>query len=276
MLPEYENPVLHAYLKETTRYKPLTRQEEIDLSERIKKGDSIALRKLIACNLRFVVNVARTYIGQGMTFMDLIAEGNMGLIRAAKRFDGDKNFKFISYAVWWIRQAILAALSEQSRMCSVPLNRINLYIQIEKETERFFTENHRYPNDEELARALGVEADLIQSMLFVGKRPMSLDSPIKDNDSTYHEIISEDVENSEDLLHRKQLANALMPALGSLEPRDRLIIKLYFGIDNEFPMTLHEIGGRLGMTRERIRQIKERALNRMKLQSKKILDRIIL
>lgn len=275
MTPEFENPNFQTYLREIYKYNPLTRQEEFDLSFRIKNGDKKALRKLINSNLRFVVNVAHNYVGQGMTLMDLIAEGNIGLIRAAKRFDGNKNFKFISYAVWWIRQAILSALSAQSRLCSIPLNRVVLYIQIEKETERFFTDHHRYPNDEELASALGVEPELIQSMLSVGKKPTSLDSPVKDNDSTYHDIVSLEEESSEEILHKKQLSEALLPALSSLEHRDRLIIKLYYGIDYEFPMTLSEIGGRLGMTRERIRQIKERALDRLRLHSQRIFERMV-
>ncbi len=257
---------LDLYLKEISKYKPVKSEEEARLACNIKLGDKKALDKLVKANLRFVVSVARNYQNQGLALGDLINEGNLGLIRAAKRFDEKKNFKFISYAVWWIRQAILQALADQSRIVKLPINRVGVIHRIGRTEERLEQRYHRSPGYEEIAGELELEENNVLDTLRIGNRHVSLDATIQGTDDTslLDLMRSQAFESPEENMDEISFRESVMKSFDTLKPRERDVIKLYFGLDGETAHTLDEIGERLGLTRERVRQIKENALKTLK------------
>jgi len=265
-----EEGSLALYLKEIGKNKSLTLEEEAKLAVKIRKNDRKALEKLVKANLRFVVSVARNYQNQGLPLSDLINEGNLGLIRAAKRFDEKKNFKFISYAVWWIRQAILQALAEQSRIIKLPLNRVGTIHKIGKMQSKLEQKYRRLPNVEELAAELNLEESEIQETIKIGNSHMSLDAPLQHGeDSKLMDILQDDDQEQPDSgLMEISLQEEISKTLDTLSEREREVVRLYFGIGEETSHTLEEIGQRFNLTRERARQIKEKALRRLKHSSR--------
>ncbi|MBD3347228.1 MAG: sigma-70 family RNA polymerase sigma factor [Chitinivibrionales bacterium] len=261
-----ENGSLGLYLKEISRYKPLPAQEEFETAERIQKGDKQALEKLVKANLRFVVSVARTYDHQGMSLADLIHEGNLGLIKAAKRFDQTKNFKFISYAVWWIRQAILQALAEQSRITKLPLNCVGTIHKIGKAQSRLEQKYRRAPHIEEIARELDMDSNKVKEALSIGNNHTSLDAPLQNSDSSrLMDLLPNKKEAMpDDCIEDISLQESINKALKKLSDREKKVIRLYFGIEDGISHTLEEIAQRYSLTRERVRQIKENALKKLK------------
>ncbi|OGJ89359.1 MAG: RNA polymerase subunit sigma [Candidatus Raymondbacteria bacterium RifOxyC12_full_50_8] len=268
-LAENENS-LNLYLKEISKFKPLKRKEEHDLIIKAKKGDAKAMQKLIEANLRFVVSVASNYRNQGMPLSDLVNEGNIGLIRAAKRFDETKGYKFISYAVWWIRQAILQAMSEQSRIMKLPLNRVSTIHNIGKVVNKLEQKLKRFPTYIEIASFLKIDEEEVREAFAIGNSHDSLDSPFSNNeDSTLMDLISNDQTPSPDEnIDGYFLSNELGDLLNTLKRREADVLRLYYGIDCERSHTLEEIAAKYGLTRERIRQIKERAIKRLKHPSR--------
>lgn len=267
-----ESASLDKYLQEIGREELISVTEEVELAQRIKKGDHKALDKLIKANLRFVVSVAKQYQNQGLSLPDLINEGNMGLIRAAQKFDETRGFKFISYAVWWIRQSILQALAEQSRIVRLPLNQVGSLNKITKEMARFEQENERRPSTEELAERLDMSVDKISDTIQVSGRPISVDAPFVDGeDNTLLDVLSNDDSPMADAdLNKESLSKEVDRALKQLYDREREILKMFFGIGCQ-EMTLEEIGAKFDLTRERVRQIKEKAIRRLKGQKSKLL-----
>ncbi len=253
-------------LQEIGQIALLTPQEEVELARQIKKGEQEALHRLTRANLRFVVSVAKKYQGQGLTLADLINEGNYGLIKAAQRFDETRGFKFISYAVWWIRQAILQALAEQSRVVRLPLNRIGTISKIRKTSARLAQTHERQPNIEELAKELEVDVEKVREALQHTGRHLSMDAPFnEDDDNSLLDVLPDDEDTSpDDTLMDESLKIDIERALSLLHPREAEITRLYFGIGREHPLTLEEIGQRFGLTRERVRQIKEKALRKLR------------
>jgi len=266
-----EGTSLYLYLKEIAKNRNLTTNEESGLAMRIREGDPRALTKLVQSNLRFVVSVAKNYQNQGLPLADLINEGNLGLIRAAKRFDEKKNFKFISYAVWWIRQAILQALADQSRIVKLPLNRVGTLYKIGKVQAKLEQNYCRLPHDDEIARELDLEERDVRETIKAGAPNLSLDSPLQsDDDTVLLDILHADSQDMPDEnLMKVSLTRELNMVLDGLTVREREILKLYFGIGEEEPCTLEEIGKRYRLTRERARQIKEKALLRLKHASRR-------
>ncbi len=258
--------MLDQYLQEIGQIALLTPQEEVELARRIKQGEQEALHRLTRGNLRFVVSVAKKYQGQGLTLADLINEGNYGLIKAAQRFDETRGFKFISYAVWWIRQAILQALAEQSRVVRLPLNRIGTISKIRKTSARLAQTHERQPNIEELAKELEVDVEKVREALQHTGRHLSMDAPFnEDDDNSLLDVLPDDEDTSpDDTLMDESLKIDIERALSLLHPREAEITRLYFGIGREHPLTLEEIGQRFGLTRERVRQIKEKALRKLR------------
>ncbi len=258
--------MLDQYLQEIGQITLLTPDEEVNLARRIKQGDQEALHRLTRANLRFVVSVAKKYQGQGLTLADLINEGNYGLIKAAQRFDETRGFKFISYAVWWIRQAILQALAEQSRVVRLPLNRIGTISKIRKTSAKLAQEHERPPNIEELARELDIDVEKVREAMQHTGRHLSMDAPFNDDDdNSLLDVLSNEAETSPDeILLDESLKIDIERALSLLHPREAEITRLYFGIGREHPLTLEEIGQRFGLTRERVRQIKEKALRKLR------------
>ncbi|MCH8121958.1 MAG: RNA polymerase sigma factor RpoD/SigA [Bacteroidetes bacterium] len=258
--------MLDQYLQEIGQIALLTPQEEVDLARQIKKGEQEALHRLTRANLRFVVSVAKKYQGQGLTLADLINEGNYGLIKAAQRFDETRGFKFISYAVWWIRQAILQALAEQSRVVRLPLNRIGTISKIRKTSARLAQTHERQPNIEELAKELEVDVEKVREALQHTGRHLSMDAPFnEDDDNSLLDVLPDDEDTApDDTLMDESLKIDIERALSLLHPREAEITRLYFGIGREHPLTLEEIGQRFGLTRERVRQIKEKALRKLR------------
>ena len=249
-----ESASLDKYLQEIGREDLITVEEEVELAQRIRKGDRIALEKLTRANLRFVVSVAKQYQNQGLSLPDLINEGNLGLIKAAEKFDETRGFKFISYAVWWIRQSILQALAEQSRIVRLPLNQVGSLNKISKAFSKFEQENERRPSPEELADELEIPVDKISDTLKVSGRHISVDAPFvegEDNSSLVNESLSREIDR----------------ALSTLTEREKDIIQMFFGINTQ-EMTLEEIGDKFGLTRERVRQIKEKAIRRLRQNSR--------
>ncbi len=258
--------MLDQYLQEIGQIPLLKPHEEVDLARRIKQGDQEALHKLTRANLRFVVSVAKKYQGQGLSLADLINEGNYGLIKAAQRFDETRGFKFISYAVWWIRQAILQALAEQSRVVRLPLNRIGTISKIRKTSARLAQNHDRAPNIEELAKELDIDVEKVREAMQHTGRHLSMDAPFnEDDDNSLLDVLpdEEDISPDETLLD-ESLKIDIERALSLLHPREAEITRLYFGIGREHPLTLEEIGQRFGLTRERVRQIKEKALRKLR------------
>jgi RNA polymerase primary sigma factor len=266
----HDESSLDQYLKEISAYPLLTREEEVELARRIKQGDEEALDKLVRSNLRFVVSVAKKYQNQGVALGDLINEGNLGLIRAAHKFDETKGIKFISYAVWWIRQAILQALAEQSRIVRVPLNRAGALHRIGKRSSVLLQELGREPTPEEIADELDLSHEEVERTLALSQSHLSLDAPLTPGeDSRLLDYLPDHLSPApDDETYERALSTTLEEALATLKEREAKILRLYFGIDGEEPMTLEEIGSLLGITRERVRQIKERALVRLRHASR--------
>ena len=265
-----DDGALNLYLKEIGKNKSLTLEEEAKLAVRIRKGDRKALEVLVKANLRFVVSVARNYQNQGLPLSDLINEGNLGLLRAAKRFDEKKNFKFISYAVWWIRQSILQALAEQSRIIKLPLNRVGAIHKIGKTQSRLEQKLRRVPNATEIAAELQIGEDEVYETIKIGNSHMSLDAPLQSSeDSRLLDLIPDDDQAPpDDGLMGISLHDEINKTLDTLSEREKEVVRLYFGIGEDTSHTLEEIGQRFNLTRERARQIKEKALRRLKHSSR--------
>jgi len=265
-----ETASLDKYLQEIGKVDLITADEEVELAQRIKAGDHLALEELTKANLRFVVSVAKQYQNQGLTLPDLINEGNLGLIKAAQRFDETRGFKFISYAVWWIRQSILQALAEQSRIVRLPLNKIGSINKINK-TFAFLEQSHeRPPSAEEIAKELDMTINDVKESMKNSGRHVSMDAPlVEGEDSNLYDVLrsGESPNPDRDLLH-ESLRTEIERALETLTPREADVIRLYFGLGNQHPMTLEEIGETFDLTRERVRQIKEKAIRRLKHTSR--------
>ncbi len=266
----YNDSSLDQYLKEISVYPLLKREDEVELAQRIRKGEEEALDKLVRSNLRFVVSVAKKYQNQGVALSDLINEGNVGLIRAAHKFDETKGIKFISYAVWWIRQAILQALAEQSRIVRVPLNRAGALHRIGKRSAALLQELGREPTVEELADELDLSEDEVRRTLSLSQTHLSLDAPLTpgEDNRLLDYLPDQFAAGPDDETYDRALLNTVEEALGTLKEREAKILRLYFGLDSQEPMTLEEIGSILGITRERVRQIKEKALLRLRHASR--------
>jgi RNA polymerase primary sigma factor len=266
----YNESSLDQYLKEISAYPLLKREDEVELAQRIRKGDEEALDKLVRSNLRFVVSVAKKYQNQGVALSDLINEGNLGLIRAAHKFDETKGIKFISYAVWWIRQAILQALAEQSRIVRVPLNRAGALHRIGKRSAALLQELGREPTVEELADELDLSEEEVRRTLSLSQTHLSLDAPLTPGeDNRLLDYLPDQFSpGPDDETYDRALMDTVEEALGTLKEREAKILRLYFGLDSQEPMTLEEIGSILGITRERVRQIKEKALLRLRHASR--------
>lgn len=264
------NQSLDRYLQEIGEVPLLTPDEEIELARRIKKNDQIALEKLTKANLRFVVSVAKQYQNQGLTLGDLINEGNLGLIKAAKRFDETRGFKFISYAVWWIRQSILQALAEQSRVVRLPLNRVGALNKIGKAFSNLEQEFEREPSANEIAKELEMTPFEVSDTLKISGKHLSLDAPFNQgDDNRLLDVIQDDQQPPpDDMLLDESLRIEVKRALKTLSDREAEVIRLYFGLDREHPLTLEEIGERFSLTRERVRQIKEKAIRRLRHTSR--------
>ena len=264
------NRSLSKYLQEISRYEPLSPDREVELAVRVRQGDRRALKELTEANLRFVVSVAKDYQGQGLPLTDLINEGNLGLIKAAERFDETRGFKFISYAVWWIRQSVLQALAEHSRIVRLPLNRVGTISKINKASERLEQEFERIPRADELAHQLEMKITEINDAQRIARRHHSLDTPFSDDEkNSLLDVISDKNTEDPDLeLHIGSLEKEVKDALETLKDRERDVIRMYFGIDREYALTLNEIGEEFGLTRERVRQIKEKAIRRLRHRSR--------
>lgn len=262
-----ESLALDKYLNDIGRIDLLTVEEEAELARRIKTGDEKALDKLTESNLRFVVSVAKQYQNQGLSLSDLINEGNVGLMKAAKRFDETRGFKFISYAVWWIRQSILQAIVEHSRIVRLPLNKLNSYNRVNEAFLAFVQEFEREPSHDELADLLGLNPKEIGNMIRGGTRHLSVDAPIggEDGDSTMLDLIaSDDTLNPDIDIMEESLREEVKEGLSILAPRELQVIASYYGLNGEQALNLEEIGERYDLTRERVRQIKERAIRRLR------------
>ena len=264
------NRSLSKYLQEISRFEPLDPEREIELAVAVKQGSRKALKELTEANLRFVVSVAKDYQGQGLPLTDLINEGNLGLIKAAERFDESRGFKFISYAVWWIRQSVLQALAEHSRIVRLPLNRVGTISKINKASERLEQEFERAPRADEIAHQLDMRITEINDAQRIARRHHSLDTPFSDDEkNSLLDVISDsNVDNPDKELHMSSLEREVRDSLDTLKEREKDVIKMYFGIDREYALTLNEIGEEFGLTRERVRQIKEKAIRRLRHKSR--------
>ena len=260
-----ESAALEKYLSEISREELLTVDEEVELAQRIHKGDKKALERLVKANLRFVVSVAKQYQNQGLSLPDLINEGNVGLIRAAEKFDETRGFKFISYAVWWIRQSILQALAEQSRLIRVPLNQVGSVNKINKILSKFEQENERRPSVEEIAEEIEMPEDKIGDALKVNTRHVSMDAPFSDSDNNSLVDVLEDHDSptADNELVNESLREEIKKTLGLLKDRERKIVEEFYGIGGP-EKSLEEIGNKYGLSRERVRQIKEKALRQLR------------
>ncbi|HAD14145.1 MAG TPA: RNA polymerase subunit sigma [Saprospirales bacterium] len=266
-----ESQSLEKYLQEIGKVDLLTPEEEVDLAKRIKQGDQIALEKLTKANLRFVVSVAKQYQNQGLSLSDLINEGNLGLIKAAQRFDETRGFKFISYAVWWIRQSILQALAEQSRIVRLPLNKVGSLNKINKAFSELEQQYEREPSAEELADMLEITTDEVETTLGVAARHVSMDAPfVEGEDNSLLDVLENNTMPGTDshLDYADSLRREIERSLGTLTDRQADVIKLYFGIGVEHPLSLEDIGDKFGLTRERVRQIKDKAINKLRATSR--------
>lgn len=265
-----ESKSLDKYLQDISKLPLITADEEVELAQRIREGDQLALDKLTTSNLRFVVSVAKQYQNQGLTLPDLINEGNAGLVKAAKRFDETRGFKFISYAVWWIRQAILQALAEQSRIVRLPLNKIGSINKINKAYSYLEQAHQRPPSPEEIAKELEMTVSDVKQSLKNSGRHISMDAPLKEGeDSSLYDVVkSGESPNPDKTLMNDSLNLEVNRALNTLSQREADVVRLYYGINNEQPMSLEEIGETFGLTRERVRQIKEKGIRRLRHTSK--------
>jgi len=265
-----ESQSLDKYLQEIGKVDLLTAEEEIELAVKIKAGDKTALEKLTKANLRFVVSVAKQYQNQGLSLGDLINEGNLGLIKAGKRFDETRGFKFISYAVWWIRQSILQALAEQSRIVRLPLNRVGALNKIGKAYSNLEQEFEREPNADELADELEMDVKEVSDTLKISSKHVSVDAPFSQGEeNSLLDVMKNDEQPSPDnMLLSESLKTEIARALSALSEREAEVIRLYYGIETDHAMTLEEIGEKFNLTRERVRQIKEKAIRRLRHASK--------
>ena len=265
-----ETASLDKYLQEIGKVDLISADEEVELAQRIKAGDKIALERLTKANLRFVVSVAKQYQNQGLTLPDLINEGNMGLIKAAQRFDETRGFKFISYAVWWIRQSILQALAEQSRIVRLPLNKIGSINKINKMYAYLEQTHERVPSAEEIAKELDMSVNDVKESMKNSGRHISMDAPlVEGEDSNLYDVLrSGESPNPDKELMHESLKTEIERALETLTPREADVIRLYFGLGENYPMTLEEIGETFELTRERVRQSKEKAIRRLKHTSR--------
>lgn len=264
-----ESQSLDKYLHEIGKVDLITAEEEVILARKIREGDQAALERLTKTNLRFVVSVAKQYQNQGLTLGDLINEGNLGLIKAAKRFDETKGFKFISYAVWWIRQSILQAIAEQSRIVRLPLNQVGSLSKISKAFSRLEQEFEREPSPEELADILETTVEKISDTLSNSGRHVSMDAPfVQGEENTLLDVLENHEPNTDSILINESLSEEIKRSLSTLTEREREIIVLFFGLSTNHPLSLEEIGEKFNLTRERVRQIKDKALQRLRHTSR--------
>ena len=264
-----ESASLDKYLQEIGHEELLTTDEEVELAQRIRKGDKRALERLTKANLRFVVSVAKQYQNQGLSLPDLINEGNVGLIKAAEKFDETRGFKFISYAVWWIRQSILQAIAEQSRLVRLPLNQVGSVNKIARELSRFEQEHERKPSVDEIAERVDLPEDKIADAMKANSRHVSMDAPIADGeDSSMIDFLAGDSSNTDKELAIESLKAEVSRILKLLTDKEQKVLRAFFGIDGSPEMTLDEIGEKYNLTRERVRQIKEKALRRLRRNTK--------
>jgi len=261
-----ETASLDKYLQDIGREELITAEEEVELARRIKSGDQQALEKLVTANLRFVVSVAKQYQNQGLSLPDLINEGNLGLIKAAQRFDETRGFKFISYAVWWIRQSILQALAEQSRLVRLPLNQVGSLNKIKKVSSRLEQEYERPPSLDEIAQSMDLPEHKLDKTMQISLRYISTDAPLNSEDDTkfLDMFISDEIPRADGDLMRESLNKEIQRSLSTLSDKERDVINLYYGIGIPHGLTLEEIGAKFNLTRERVRQIKEKAIRRLK------------
>jgi RNA polymerase primary sigma factor len=261
---------LDKYLQEIGREDLITAEDEVELAQKIKQGDQVALEKLVKANLRFVVSVSKQYQNQGLTLPDLINEGNLGLIKAAQRFDETRGFKFISYAVWWIRQSILQAIAEQARIVRLPLNQVGSLNRINKTFSKLEQEFEREPSPEEIAECLEIEEDKVTESQKISGRHVSMDAPFKDGeDGTLLDVLSNGNSPKTDIsLMNESLQKEIKRSLSTLTDREKDVIMLFFGIGIPHPLSLEEIGEKFGLTRERVRQIKEKGIRRLRHTSR--------
>jgi RNA polymerase primary sigma factor len=265
-----DTPSLDKYLQEIGRVDLISPEEEVILARKIKTGDSASLEKLVKANLRFVVSVAKQYQNQGMSLPDLINEGNLGLMKAAQRFDETRGFKFISYAVWWIRQAILQSLAEQARIVRLPVNKIGSINRINKAFSRLEQEFEREPSSQEIADMLEMIPEDVKESIRTNGRTVSMDAPISsEEENTMYDVMQNpDTPSPDKNLINESLAYEIERALSTLSPREAVVLKLYFGLGMKHPLTLEEIGEKLNLTRERVRQIKEKAIKRIQFTTR--------
>ena len=266
-----EDASLDKYLQEIGREEMISAEEEVQLAVKIRNGDQAALEKLTRANLRFVISVSKQYQNQGLTLPDLINEGNMGLIKAASRFDETRGFKFISYAVWWIRQAILQALAEQSRIVRLPLNKIGTINKINRAYSELEQKFERPPSAEELGEFLDVSPEEVRKSLTNSARHVSMDAPLSDSEdssSMYDVLQNDDINNPEQGLVKESLRKDIERSLSTLTMREGEVVRLFYGLNGKYPLTLEEIGEKFDLTRERVRQIKEKAIRRLKHTSR--------
>ena len=265
-----ESQSLDKYLQEIGREELITAEQEVELAQRIKQGDQVALEKLTKANLRFVVSVAKQYQNQGLTLPDLINEGNLGLIKAAQRFDETRGFKFISYAVWWIRQSILQALAEQSRIVRLPLNQVGSLNKINKAFSKLEQEFERPPSSDELATALDLPEEKVKDTMNVSGRHDSVDAPFAEGEdnSLLDVMVNNDSPKADIELMRESLQREIERSLSTLSDREKDVVMLFFGIGMQHGLTLEEIGAKFDLTRERVRQIKEKAIRRLRHNSR--------
>jgi len=265
-----ETASLDKYLQDISKEEMITPEEEVQLAQKIKAGDQAALDKLTKANLRFVVSVAKQYQNQGLSLPDLINEGNLGLMKAARRFDETRGFKFISYAVWWIRQSILQAIAEQARIVRLPQNQLGSLNKIKKETSKLEQKFERNPSFDELADALDIPKDKIADILSITNRYVSMDAPItQDEENNLIDVyVPEDGPNTDSLLIKESLAKEIHRSLSTLTEKERDILILFYGIGMSHGLTLDEISAKFNLTRERVRQIKEKAIRRLKNNSR--------
>ena len=273
-----EQGALDKYLADIAKEPMITPDEEVELAQRIKLGDQIALDRLVRANLRFVVSVAKQYQNQGLSLADLINEGNVGLIKAAQRFDETKGFKFISYAVWWIRQAILQAVAEQSRMVRLPLNQVGMLSRVKKTASYLEQLYQRRPTVKEIADEIDMPEDKVETILKINAKEVSMDAPVSnDDDLTFIDtVVPEDNNEADKDIVLETDSAAIKRSLSVLNEREREVIIRYFGLgDDRHSYTLEEIGYTMDMTRERVRQVKDKALKKLRLRSKKSLQRVL-
>ena len=273
-----EQGALDKYLADIAKEPMITPDEEVELAQRIKLGDQIALDRLVRANLRFVVSVAKQYQNQGLSLADLINEGNVGLIKAAQRFDETKGFKFISYAVWWIRQAILQAVAEQSRMVRLPLNQVGMLSRVKKTASYLEQLYQRKPTVKEIADELDMPEDKVETILKINAKEVSMDAPVNDDDDLLFidTVVPDDNNDADKEIVSETESAAIKRSLSVLNDRERKVIMRYFGLDDDrHAYTLEEIGYMMDMTRERVRQVKDKALKKLRLRSKKSLQRVL-